>query len=87
MVGRPGLEPADGSDVWFKAHPKEEPMIHSLVAVRHRARGARVTRDHRTKSQTDGLSATTTAKRVQQTPTGNPLSFNTLIDDCLTEEC
>ena len=38
MVGRPGLEPADGSDLWFKAHPKEEPMNHSLVAVRHRAR-------------------------------------------------
>ena len=33
-----GLETADGSDVWFKAHPKEEPMNHSLVAVRHRAR-------------------------------------------------
>jgi hypothetical protein len=38
LVGRPGLEPADGSDLWFKAHPKEEPMNHSLVAVRHRAR-------------------------------------------------
>jgi hypothetical protein len=41
------------------------------------------TRDHRIKSQTGGLSATTTAKRVQQTPTGNPLSFNTLIESCL----
>jgi len=38
LVGRTGLEPADGSDLWFKAHPKEEPMNHSLVAVRHRAR-------------------------------------------------
>ena len=38
LVGRPGLEPADGSDLWFKALPKEEPMNHSLVAVRHRAR-------------------------------------------------
>jgi len=38
LVGRPGLEPADGSDLWVKAHPKEEPMNHSLVAVRHRAR-------------------------------------------------
>jgi len=50
LVGRPGLEPADGSDLWFKARPKEEPMNHSLVAVRHRARRARVTRDHRIKS-------------------------------------
>jgi len=38
LVGRPGLEPADGSDLWFKAHPKEEPMNRSLVVVRHRAR-------------------------------------------------
>ena len=50
LVGRPGLEPADGSDLWFKTHPKEEPMNHSLVAVRHRARRARVTRNHRIKS-------------------------------------
>ena len=50
LVGRPGLEPADGSDLWFKAHPKEEPMNHSLAAVRHRARRAQVTRDHRIKS-------------------------------------
>ena len=49
LEGRPGLEPADGSDLWFKAHPKEEPRNHSLVAVRHRARGALVTRDHRMK--------------------------------------
>jgi hypothetical protein len=42
--------------------------------------GTRATRDHRIKSQTDGLSTTTTANRVQQTPTGNPLSFNRLID-------
>jgi len=27
-----------GGDLWFKAHPKEELMNHSLVAVRHRAR-------------------------------------------------
>jgi hypothetical protein len=50
MVGRLGLDPADGSDLWFKAHPKEEPMNHSLATVRHRARRARVTRDHRIKS-------------------------------------
>ena len=31
-----GFEPADGSDWWFKAHPKKEPMNHSLAAVRHR---------------------------------------------------
>ena len=50
FVGRPGLDPADGSDLWFMAHPKEEPLNHSLVTVRHRARRARVTRDHRIKS-------------------------------------
>ena len=50
LVGRPGLDPADGSDLWFKAHPKEEPMNHSLATVRHRARRARVTQDHRIKS-------------------------------------
>jgi len=44
------------------------------------------TRDHRIKSQTDGLSTTTTAKRVQQSPTGNPHSFNTLTDVCLAAE-
>ena len=49
-MGRPGLDPADGSDLWFKVHPKEETMNHSLAAVRHRARRARVTRDHRIKS-------------------------------------
>ncbi|MFA9400945.1 MAG: hypothetical protein ACERKT_07535, partial [Acidobacteriota bacterium] len=47
--------------------------------------GAR-TRDHRIKSPTDGLSTTTTAKRVQQTPTDNTLSFNTLTDVCFAEE-
>ena len=50
VVGRPGLDPADGSDLWFMAHPKEEPLNHSLATVRHRARRARVTRDHRIKS-------------------------------------
>ena len=50
MVGRLGLDPADGSDLWFMAHPKEEPLNHSLATVRHRARRARVTRDHRIKS-------------------------------------
>ncbi len=43
--------------------------------------------DHRIKSQTGGLSTTTTAKRVQQNPTGNPLSFNALIDRCFTGDC
>ena len=38
VVGRPELEPADGSDLGFKARPMEEPMNHSRVAVRHRAR-------------------------------------------------
>ena len=38
LVGRAGLEPADGSDLWFKAHPKEEPMKHSLTVGRHCAR-------------------------------------------------
>ena len=42
------------------------------------------TRDHRIKSPTDGLSSTTNAKRVQQTPTSNPLSFNMLIDSYFT---
>ena len=37
-MGRPGLEPADGSDLWFKAHPEEEPMNHSLTVGSHRAR-------------------------------------------------
>ena len=50
MVGRLGLDPADGSDLWFMAHPKEEPLNHSLATVRHRAHRARVTRDHRIKS-------------------------------------
>jgi len=50
VVGRPGLDPADGSDLWFMAHPKEEPLNHSLATVRHRAGRARVTRDHRIKS-------------------------------------
>ena len=38
VVGRPGLELADDSDMWFKAHPKEEPMNHSLTVGSHRAR-------------------------------------------------
>ena len=42
--------------------------------------------DHRIKSPTHGLSATTTAKREQQNPTGNTLSFNTLIDSCFAED-
>ncbi len=50
LVGRPGLEPADGSDLWFKAHPKEEPMNHSLATVQRGARRAPATRDHRIKS-------------------------------------
>jgi hypothetical protein len=50
VVGRPGLDPADGSDLWFMVHPKEEPLNHSLATVRQRARRARITRDHRIKS-------------------------------------
>ena len=38
LVGRPGLDLADGSDLWFKAHPEEEPMNHSLAVGSHRAR-------------------------------------------------
>jgi len=26
-------EPADGSDVWFKAHPKEEPMGNHVKSM------------------------------------------------------
>jgi len=65
LVGRPGLEPADGSDLWFKAHPKEEPMNHSLVAVRHRARRARVTRDHRIKNPCTATSKSLRNKKLQ----------------------
>jgi len=61
-------------------------MNHSLTVGRHRARRARVTRDHRIKSPTGGLSTTIAAKRVQQNPTGNPLSFNRLTDVCFAEE-
>ena len=55
MVGRPGLDPADGSDLWFKAHPKEEPMNHALLAVRHGARRARVTQNSKLKTQNSKL--------------------------------
>ena len=64
-----GLEPADGSDLWFKAHPKEEPMNHSLAAVRHRARRARVTRDHRITSPVNSLSATIYTNNPQHSTT------------------
>ena len=84
LVGRLGLEPADGSDLWFKAHPKEEPMNHSLAAVRHRARRARVTQDHRIKSPTVSLLTTTIYNTESTTTTSNPLSFNALIDSCFT---
>jgi hypothetical protein len=50
VVGRPGLDSAGGSDLWFKGHPKEEFMNHSLATVQARARSARATRDHRIKS-------------------------------------
>jgi len=36
---------------WFKARPKEEPMNHPLMAVRHRARRARVTQNSKLKTQ------------------------------------
>jgi hypothetical protein len=42
--------------------------------------------DHRIKSPSVGLSATTTAKQAQRNPTGSPVSFNTLTDDHLAEE-
>jgi hypothetical protein len=41
LVGRPGLNPIDGSDLWFKAQPKEEPMNHC------RRRAAAVVAPHR----------------------------------------
>ena len=50
LVGRPGLDSADGSDLWFKAHPEEEPMNHSLATVQRGTRRVRATRDHRIKS-------------------------------------
>ena len=49
-MGRPGLDSAGGSDLWFKAHPREEPMNHSLVTVQRGAHRAPATRDHRIKS-------------------------------------
>ena len=45
-MGRPGLDPADGSDLWFMAHPKEEPLNHSLATVQRGTRGVPATRDH-----------------------------------------
>jgi hypothetical protein len=42
--GRLGLALAYGSDLWFKAHPKEEPMNHWLAAVHRGARRAPATR-------------------------------------------
>jgi len=45
--GPPGTRTRRRQRWWFKAHPKEEPMNHSLTVGRHRARRARVTRDHR----------------------------------------
>jgi len=54
-VGRPGPEPADGSDLWFKAHPKEEPMNHSLAVVRHRARRALTTQNQPQQQEANGL--------------------------------
>ena len=50
LVGRPGLDSAGGSDLWFKAHPKEEFMNHSLATVQRGALRAPATRDHRIKS-------------------------------------
>jgi hypothetical protein len=58
VVGRPGLDSAGGSDLWFKARPKEEPMKHSLATVQARAPCARATRDHRIKSQLVSLLTT-----------------------------
>ena len=52
MVGRPGLDSADGSELWFKAHPREEPMNHSLATAQRGAHRAPATRDHRTKMST-----------------------------------
>ena len=50
LVSRAGLDSAGGSDLWFKAHPKEEPMNHSLATVQRGARRAPATSDHRIKS-------------------------------------
>ena len=59
---------------------------HSLVVASHRARRARVTRDHRIKSPTvqpiDNNHRQASTIRPQQP--GNPLSFNTLIDSYFT---
>ena len=48
--GSPGARTRRRQRSWLKAHPKEEPMNHSLAVGRHRALRARVTRDHRIKS-------------------------------------
>jgi hypothetical protein len=37
------IPPAAASDFWFKAHPKEEPMNHSLATVQRRTRRVRST--------------------------------------------